>query len=141
MKRCGNCGSTDVQMADAKGHSFPWKDYPMAYVSQSHSFLHCQNCGTFLFKAGETKILDRLLEESLAGQIQFFIQSILEREKCEQKELAQHVGVTPEYLSELKRGRIPKFQTFNFLKTLAMSGRKVFEVSSPDYDVTKQIAG
>lgn len=141
MKRCGECGSTDIQKAEVKGAAFPWRDFAAVYVSQPHSFLRCQNCGNFIFKAGETKELDRLLEDSLVSQVKFFIETIVKRESCDQKELAQHIGVTPEYLSELKGGRVPKFQTFNFLKTLAMSSRKVFEVSSPDYDVSKQIAG
>ncbi len=141
MKRCGQCGSIDIQFADIRGSAFPWRDFAAVYVNQSHSFLRCQKCGSFIFRAGETKILDSLIEESLVSQVRTFIETIVSRESCDQKELAQHVGVTPEYLSELKGGRVPKFQTFNFLKTLAISSRKTFKVSSPGYDVFKRSAG
>jgi transcriptional regulator with XRE-family HTH domain len=53
--------------------------------------------------------------------------------KCDQKEIAKRVGVTPEYLSEVKNGRaVPSFQFFNFLKTIALNGKRTFEIASPD---------
>lgn len=141
MRRCGECGSSEIKLEDIKGIAVPWKDYTSVFISQSHKFHRCQNCGNFIYKVGDAEILDGLIEASIRDQTKQFINLVLGREKCEQKELALHIGVTPEYLSNLKQGRIPGFQTYNFLKTLAMSGHKTFEVSRPDYNVVKQEAG
>lgn len=141
MKRCGECGSRSVRMRDIRGYDCPWRDYPYIYITQSHQFLGCEDCGNFMFRASELEILDQLIERSITEQVGQFIQIILEREGCSQKELAAHVGVTPEYLSGLKSGRLPGFQTFNFLKTLAMADRKTFQISDPKFDVSRRIAG
>lgn len=140
MKRCGECGSTKIELSDIQGAGLPWRDYATVFITRSHKFHRCQNCGNFIFRAGEAKILDQLIIDSIFDQVRLFVKKILEREKCEQKELAKHLGVTPEYLSGMKQDRVPGFQTFNFLKTLAGSSHKTFEVSDPNYNVLKQAA-
>jgi hypothetical protein len=48
-----------------------------------------------------------------------------------QTTLSERLGVTPEYLSEIKSGRkLPSFQTYNFLKVLAMD-KEAYNLSDP----------
>ena len=140
-KRCGNCGSNNVKKSSLTGLVVPWKDYPAAYlIDHSDNFLRCQKCGESMLSANDMKAFDALIKESINQQVNLFIDKVLEREKCNQGELAQHLGVTQEYLSEIKSGRkTPSFQTFNFLKTLAIDEAS-FGISDPKFDISKQVA-
>jgi hypothetical protein len=81
---------------------------------------------------GEGEKLDLAIEESIRTQVNLFINKVLEREHCKQVDLAERIGVTPEYLSALKSGsRIPAFQTFNFLKVLAVN-EQAFKLANPN---------
>ena len=74
-----------------------------------------------MLNASQLRQLDTVVEQSITANIKYFIKKIVDREKCEQREIAIHIGLSPEYLSEIKSGRkIPSFQTFNFLKILAL---------------------
>ncbi|MCB0408091.1 MAG: helix-turn-helix transcriptional regulator [Bdellovibrionales bacterium] len=102
-------------------------------ITEENSLITCKDCNEVVFSASQGKIIDQLVIKSINSQINLFIKMIIQREKCEQKEIAEHIGVSPEYLSEIKSGRkTPKFQTFNFLKTLALDGNS-FKISSPNF--------
>jgi transcriptional regulator with XRE-family HTH domain len=80
---------------------------------------------------GDAEKLDRAIEETITFQSAKFIDQIITREHCRQMDLAAILGVTPEHLSAIKNGaRIPSFQTFNFLKTLALD-ENAFRVADP----------
>jgi hypothetical protein len=120
-KRCGACGSKDIKESQVKDRTFPYRDYPSVLLTEPAQLLQCQNCGELILSVADIKKLDTLLETSIVNQINRFIETIVTRENCKQSDVAVHLGVSPEYLSEIKSGRkLPKFQTFNFLKTLAI---------------------
>jgi len=130
-KRCGNCGSFEITKNKVEG-PFRWKDYPLVYLTSPISLLQCNACGETMRLPGDSEKIDHAVEESLRHYTQFFIAKILERENCKQIELAARLGVSPEYLSSLKAGnRTPSFQTFNFLRTLAMN-EGAFQVAAPE---------
>jgi hypothetical protein len=132
-KKCGNCGSEHIHKIYKNSLTLAWKDYPAVLISQPVSGLKCEKCGELILNATQVKDLDSKIESSIVEAVQSYLALILNREKCEQKEIAAHLGVSPEYLSEIKSGRkIPKFQTFNFLKTLAFDANS-FKVSDPAY--------
>lgn len=132
-KRCGNCGSNNIKTTQLGTRGLPFRDYPLVMLSEPTEFWHCQDCGELILSVADTKKLDELIEASITSQINQFIEAVMTREKCKQSELSVHLGVSPEYLSEIKSGRkIPKFQTFNFLKTLACEPGS-FAVSDPKY--------
>ena len=120
----------------------PWKDYPAVYLLDDKAhFLRCQKCGELIFSANQSKALDELTKKSINQQVILFIDKIIGREKCNQGELSQHLGVTQEYLSEIKSGRkTPSFQNFNFLQTLAINETS-YDVSDPKFDVLKRVVG
>lgn len=132
-RRCGNCGSTNLVSSKENTLSLPWKDYPSVLITEENSLMTCKDCNEVVFSASQGKLIDELVLKSINSQINLFIKMIIHREKCEQKEIAEHIGVSPEYLSEIKSGRkTPKFQTFNFLKTIAYD-EKSFKISSPSF--------
>ena len=139
-RRCGECGSTELEKKNQKGKPYPWKDYSAAFLSKDYFVLECTRCNNTVESGTDIQMLSAALEESITEQVQSFIDSILVRENCKQSELAAHVGISPEHLSELKSGRKqPSFQTYNFLKTLAVEQRS-FAVSNPNFDGFRRIS-
>ena len=129
-KRCGNCGSKDLVELENKG-PFPWKDFPMVFLAHGISMQKCHNCGETIMPASLAPKIDKAILESISNQVKEYIAQIIDREKALQIELSQRLGVTPEYLSEIKSGRkIPSFQTYNFLKVLAQD-KKAYAISDP----------
>lgn len=133
--RCGECGSKHLQQQSVKGRSFSFKDYSSVMVTQPLELKVCQNCDNIIIKAGEGEAVDRAIQASIAEQVRIAIEAIKNKHACEQKEIALRLGVSPEYLSEVKSGRsVPSFQLFNFLKTMAMDD-EAFETASPDIHI------
>ncbi|MBI3556684.1 MAG: hypothetical protein HY074_10510 [Deltaproteobacteria bacterium] len=129
-KRCGECGSYETGYRDSAG-PFPWKDYRQVLLASPIRVLTCAKCGNEMSLPGDAKKLDQAIEETITLQSQRFIDQIIAREHCRQIDLAAILGVTPEHLSAIKGGaRIPSFQTFNFLKTLALDAN-AFKVADP----------
>ncbi|MGK5084297.1 helix-turn-helix transcriptional regulator [Bdellovibrionota bacterium FG-1] len=136
-KRCGECGSRDLHLKNQKGKPFPWKDYPAVFLNKDHKVLECAQCENTVESGADVAALSKAIQETVIEQTQAFIETILTREGCKQTELAAHLGVSPEHLSEIKSGRKqPSFQTYNFLKTLAFENRS-FKVSDPQYNTLK----
>jgi hypothetical protein len=132
-KRCGSCGSNNLISSKENIVSLPWKDYPSVLITDDDSIMICKDCGKTVFPASQGKMVDELVIKSINAQVNHFIKIITQREKCGPKEIAEHLGIGREYLSEIISGiKTPKFQTFNFLKTLAFS-KNSFKVSAPEF--------
>ncbi len=129
-KRCGNCGSYKLMETDTNG-PFIWKDFPAVHIKKSVLVLKCGTCSETIISLAAGQKIDQFIEESICENVKKYIIKILEREETLQIELSSRLGVTPEYLSEIKSGRkIPSFQTYNFLKVLALNG-KAYRISDP----------
>ena len=139
MKQCGTCGEKTMARARVRG-PFPWKDYPSMLTHEPIELLRCSSCGEVAYRPGETKKVDHALEATIRGLTIGFIHTILERERCSQIVLASRLGVTPEYISQLKAGsRTAGFQTFNMLKILAES-KSAFPISDPEFDLKRIVS-
>ncbi len=120
---------------------FPWKDFRRVYLIKPIKLYQCGKCGEHQLAYREGALLDKAIEASIRMQVRKFIQQITLREHCSQVGLAERLGVTPEYLSALKHGtRTPGFQTFNFLKTLALEA-KAFDAADPEHSSLKKVSG
>jgi ribosome-binding protein aMBF1 (putative translation factor) len=138
VKRCGNCGSNEVRPQDQKNKAFPFKDYSNVYLRRSLVVPECTICHELVMSAGMISELTEALKQSVSEDVRSFIKTILEREECSQADLATHVGVTEEYLSEIKSGRKqPAFQTYNILKLVA-SLDDAFEIANPSFDAVAE---
>lgn len=140
MKRCGNCGSKELSLVNLRGRPHQWVDYPAVYLLEDVNVLECQHCGNLVLSSKDIDKISDACEGSIKAMTHFFIEKIVEREQCSQVDLAAHLGITPQYLATIKSGKkIPKFNVFNFLKTLAFS-EKSFKVSDPAYNISKNVA-
>lgn len=129
-KRCGNCGSNKLTETETNG-PFKWKDFPAVYTKQNVPVIKCNTCHESIISMTTGQKIDQLIEQSLCENIKKYINKIIEREDTLQIDLSGRLGVTPEYLSEIKSGRkIPSFQTYNFLKVLALD-EKAYRISDP----------
>jgi len=129
-RRCGNCGSKNVKVINSTG-PFVWKDFPSVFLNDSIPMPACQDCQESILSLDVGPKIDKLIESSITSHVQTFIRSIIEREGTMQTTLSERLGVTPEYLSEIKSGRkLPSFQTYNFLKILALD-KKAYSLSDP----------
>lgn len=138
--RCGECGSKNLKRQSVVGKPFRWKDYSSVTLSQELELLTCQECGNFIIKAGEGKLIDAAIEASIFHQVRMAIESVKAAHGCDQKDIAVRLGISPEYLSEIKNGRqIPSFQLFNFLKTMAVD-KSAFSAAAPEIHIDFKVA-
>lgn len=129
-KRCGNCGSKNLVEVKNAG-PFKWRDFPSVQLVKPVPTLKCADCGETLMPLGAGAAIDKMIEEAISDNVRMFIARVIERESAMQMELSTRLGVTPEYLSEIKSGRkLPSFQTYNFLKVLALD-EKAYKLSDP----------
>lgn len=129
-RRCGECGSTKTGYKKSKG-PFAWKDFRHVELKRPIELLTCSECGNTMSLPGDAAKMDEAIAEAITEQSRIFIETVISRESCSQITLAEVLGITPEHLSSLKKGaRIPSFQTFNFLKTLALDP-PAFQIANP----------
>ena len=122
---CGECGSKKIVRQSVVGRVFRWKDYSSVLNTYPLELKVCGNCQNIITRAGEGELIDTAIKASIAQQINLAISKIKSINNCDQKEIARRLGVTPEYLSEVKNAHsTPSFQFFNFLKTLAIDEKK-----------------
>lgn len=133
-KRCGECGSKELELREQKAKPFAFKDYPAVILNESLELLECRACGNLVVNQKQIRELDKALERTIKNDVVSFIVELLQREKLSIKELGRFTGLTREYLSKLKAGKtLPKFQTYNLLKLLYIS-RSTFKQANPSYD-------
>lgn len=68
--RCGECGSKNLKRQSVAGKSFRWRGYSSVTLSQDLQLLTCQECGNFIIKAGEGKLIDEAIEASISDMLQ-----------------------------------------------------------------------
>src|SRR5690606_15176297 len=118
--RCGQCGSTNVDKENVKGRKFSYKDFNAVELSVDLQLHVCQNCSNIITLAGESALIDTSIENSLKNYVNGYINDILQKTKWRQIDMADILGFTAEYLSEIKRGKkIPGLKLFNYLKVLS----------------------
>lgn len=129
-RRCGECGSTNTGYKESKG-PFRWKDFRYVELKQPIELLTCSACKKAMYLPSDPAKVDQAASQVIAEQSRIFIEAICERGSCSEIALSEVLGVTPEHLSAMKSGnRTPSFQTFNFLKTLALAPR-AFQIANP----------
>ena len=91
--------------------------------------------------ATDARTIDNAAESTLQEVTERLVEKVLTEHHCTQSELAARLGITETHLSHLKNGtKIIGFQTFNFLKTLALGG-DAFEKASPSLPLKKLMTG
>lgn len=131
-KLCANCGQRSMEYVESKGKTFEWKDYINVKLEDSLHLLTCNKCGHIGLMDNEIEKLNLLLRDNIKRQFNKMLVYSIEKYNCEQQTIAQRIGVTPEHLSQLKTGKmVPSFQTFNFLKILAID-KNAYIAANPE---------
>ena len=138
-RRCGNCGKVAMTMQPVT--TIQWKDFSSLELLKPIEILKCNSCGETGLSATEAPAIDRAAETTLRAVAAHLIEKILSEHHCTQLELAGRLGITETHLSHIKNGtKVVGFQTFNFLKTLAL-GRDAFEKASPSLPLKNLMVG
>lgn len=116
---CPICNNK-IQLADIKGHVFPWKDFSQVRLLVSFETLSCSGCGEVLLQGRDSMTLDSALEESVRIQAANFLLKVKDESRLTQKALAKKIGISEVYLSEIiSKKKTVSSQIFNFLKIMA----------------------
>ena len=137
-KRCGNCGHW---MERQSVSTVQWKDFKNLELLKPLQLLRCSSCGEVGLFASEFSLVDKAAEDTLQAVTAHLIEKILFEHHCSQAGLASRLGITDTHLSHLKsRTKTIGFQTFNFLKTLAL-GKDAFDKADPSVPLKQLMAG
>ena len=63
--RCGACGCKDLDLENACGKGFPYKEYEKVILTVDLMLPTCCNCGNILLKADDCQRLDEAIIKSL----------------------------------------------------------------------------
>ncbi len=138
VKRCGNCGKT--LMTRQPVNAVHWKDFRNLELLTPIELFKCSACNEVGLMGSDASKIDTAATETLQKVTAHLIEKILLEQHCTQAELALRLGVTETHLSHLKNGtKIIGFQTFNFLKTLALVS-DAFEKASPSLPLKRMMA-
>lgn len=138
-RRCGNCGKETMTKQPVK--TIQWKDFSSLELLKPIELFKCSSCGEMGLSATDAPSIDKAAEATLRAVAAHLIEKILSKHHCTQLELAGRLGITETHLSHIKNGtKVIGFQTFNFLKTLAL-GKDAFEKASPSLPLKNLMAG
>jgi transcriptional regulator with XRE-family HTH domain len=94
-----------------------------------------------MMSTSHIQALDESLAQTISIAVKEQIDSLLRRESIQQKDLASRLGMTPEYISEIKSGRkVPSYQVFLLLQSYCLS-HEAFENSNPEIAVGSKKRG
>ena len=120
MKRCGECGSTNIVLRSAKGKFFPYKDHrrvPLLYDYQTRT---CSNCENIILSNKDIWEINELLAKSISVLAKNSIKDITYLNDVSQIDVAKMLGQTPEYISNLKSGnKVPSYSTLTLMRIYA----------------------
>lgn len=120
MKRCGMCGSTNLKSENIKGAHYPWRDHLFVELSYDQEVLVCQNCQNRVMSSKNIIELESNIRKSLWDKIKFAINKLTQEYGLSQEQLAEALGLTPQYISMVKTGKkLFSFTAFNLLQSYA----------------------
>lgn len=118
--RCGECGSKNISKRNVKGRYFPYLSFPKVKLQKDLELHVCNECSNIIMTKGDSVELDKGLENSIVSQSRYYIEKLLGKMGWKQNEMADCIGFTPVYLSEIKNGKkVPEYRTFNYFKILS----------------------
>ncbi len=137
-KRCGACGSRNLEVKNIRGRHFNYRSYPRLKLDSDVFVRVCNECDNEVFSAGEIELLDEGLKTTAMMNSRSYVEKILEKMSWLQSEMAEYIGCSAVYLSELKNGkRVPEFKTYNYFKLLSECPGAIEMIISDDPRIEK----
>jgi DNA-binding Xre family transcriptional regulator len=133
---CPECGEKKFALANVKhDYKAPWKDYQSMPIIVDLELYKCGNCGNIAANGADLKKIDQAIETSIRLSTRLFLEQILTDSRFKKKKLADYLGLTPEYLSQLVNEKAtPKFQVWNTLKAIAIDPEAMLKKFDPNFD-------
>lgn len=118
--KCYSCGESAMSAQNLKGSFFPFRDFVKVEVKHDLLMSKCAACGELSASSSDLRKLDEHLEYSISSEMRGFVKTILANISITQKDFASKVGLSEQYISNLKKGvKFPSAQIFNFFKVMA----------------------
>lgn len=138
-RRCPECGEKAFERVNVKDKfEVTWKDYKSVPIIVDLDLWVCQSCSNHAATAEDIKNIDQAAETSIRLWASMFIETILIRSKFRQQKLAEYLGLSAVYVSEIhKEKRTPKFQVWNTLKVVALDPDNMLVKLDPNYRIDK----
>lgn len=119
-KRCGECGSKNIVLQNIKGASFPYKSFPSVELTKDLELYVCDECKNIIYGPRDVSRLDQAIESTIQEQSKIFIENILEKTNWNQVEMADYLGFSKVYISEVKNcKKVLEYKTYCYLKVLS----------------------
>jgi hypothetical protein len=134
--RCGGCGNRELERKNMRGVlRSPWKDYPFVFLTKDLELWHCPKCNETPYESGDPDRVDEAMEASIRDQASQFIDIIKGKAGCSIEEMANRIGISPEYLSSIRsQKKTPSFTVWNVLKVIASDPKAMFAHFDPRID-------
>lgn len=128
---CPECGTRTVEPRAEKGRTLPYRNFPALPIPAELVLPTCTRCGDIRIGAKEAEVLDGALEkaaqETLASLGKQAIEAI--QEVATQRDVEARLGLSPGYLSKVKRGReVPSAALVSALVLLAVRPNRLKEL-------------
>lgn len=140
-RRCGECGNKSFSQKNVHGiWNRPWKDFPVIFMTNDHFVWTCDSCGNEGVDGSSGAETDELIEKSIRNQASQFLDVIKSKSGLNFEELAKRLGITPSYISELrKEKKTPSYSIWTMLKLCARYPEhlKDGDVLDPQYDIER----
>lgn len=137
---CSECGKKALVKTNvSENFSTPWKDYKSVPVVVELEIFVCNSCGNYALSSEDLRKIDQAAESSVRIWTRMFIDSILKKSHFKQHKLAEYLGLSSVYLSELRQEkRTPKFQLWNILKIVALDPDQTLQKLNPQYVIRRK---
>jgi Helix-turn-helix domain len=128
---CGECGRREVEPRTAAGRMSPYKNFPALPVPDDLAIPTCRHCGAEWIGARDAELIDAALEKAAADVLSRLAREALESmiDGVTQRDLEQRLGLSPGYISKVKRGHeVPSPALVSALTLLAVRPARLREL-------------
>jgi hypothetical protein len=130
---CAECGRREVERRAVMGRTSPYKNFPALPVPEDLAIPTCGNCGAEWIGARDAERIDAALAEAAADALSRLAREALEIlvDGVTQRQLEERLGLSPGYLSKVKRGHeIPSAPLVSALVLLAVRPARLEELEN-----------
>ncbi len=128
---CGECGKRAVEPLAVPGRTSPYKNFAALPLPDDLAIPTCANCGAEWIGARDADRIDAALENAAAEALSRLGREAIETlvDSVTQRELEELLGLSPGYVSKVKRGHeVPSASLVADLVLLAVRPRRVAEL-------------
>lgn len=141
-RQCPECGKKEFRKKNIiDNFEAAWKDHKAVPIIVNLELYSC-TCGNYAASPKDVRRIDEAAEQSIRLWSAIFLEEILAVSKFTQKKLADHLGISSVYLTELKKmEKTPKFQLWNTLKLVALDPDATLKKLNPSYKILRNKFG